>query len=176
MQKRAAVTTYIIIGIVILIIGILGLIFSSDIKRAFTESLNPEVKDLRLFVEECVKSTTEDVLRLAAIQGGYVEIPSRIEDNFAYLPPPPAAVKTPFWYFRGSSMIPKKELMEEQISFYVQDNIAECLAEAGETFMLHRPSDLSEHEATRTVRKFIICCAKIELWLLGYDVTLDGAA
>jgi hypothetical protein len=57
-----------------------------------------------------------------------------------------------------------------------QDHIASRLAKAGETFMMHRPSDVSEKKARQMVRKFIICFVKVELWLLGYDVSLDGTA
>lgn len=57
-----------------------------------------------------------------------------------------------------------------------QDGIALRLVKAGENFMLHRPADIREHDARRLIHRFIICCAKVELWLLGYDVLLDGTA
>ncbi len=57
-----------------------------------------------------------------------------------------------------------------------QDHIASQLSKAGETFMMHRPPDVSDKKARQMVRKFIICFAKVELWLLGYDVSLDGTA
>ncbi len=57
-----------------------------------------------------------------------------------------------------------------------QDGIAAQLGQTGENFMRHRPADIPEKDARRVIRKFIICCAKIELWLLGYDIHLDGTA
>ena len=126
-SRKGSVTIYIIIGIIILIVGSLGIVYKDDIKQAFTEALNPEAKDLRLFVETCLAQTTEDALRLAALQGGYLELPSNLNDAFAYLPPPPAAATTPYWWFRGRSYVPQKELMQRQFSDYVNDNVASCL-------------------------------------------------
>ncbi|MGD8522595.1 MAG: peptidoglycan-binding domain-containing protein [Desulfobacterales bacterium] len=57
-----------------------------------------------------------------------------------------------------------------------QDGMAAQLAQAGEDFMRHRPADIRIRDARRSIHKFIICCAKIELWLLGYEVSLDGTA
>jgi hypothetical protein len=57
-----------------------------------------------------------------------------------------------------------------------QDGIAAQLGQTGENFMRHRPADIREIDARRVIRKFIICCAKIELWLFGYDIRLDGTA
>ena len=57
-----------------------------------------------------------------------------------------------------------------------QDGIAARLGQTGEDFMRHRPADIRKQDARNITHKFIICCAKIELWLLGYDISLDGTA
>jgi len=70
---------------------------------------------------------------------------------------------------------PTLELATIQVLFD-QDRISERLGEAGETFLSHRPEHIRERDAKRAVRRFVICCAKVELWLLGYEVPLDGKA
>jgi hypothetical protein len=57
-----------------------------------------------------------------------------------------------------------------------QDGLAGQLGTTGKHFMKHRPADIGEKAARRLIRKFTICSAKIELWLLGYDLALDGSA
>jgi len=59
-------------------------------------------------------------------------------------------------------------------ALFDQDHIAERLAGTGEFFIDHCPAELSEKQAQRSIRRFIVCVAKIELWLLGYDVRPDG--
>ena len=55
-----------------------------------------------------------------------------------------------------------------------QDGITEKLAQAGKDFLTNKPDGVSKKEVRRTIPGFVTCCTKIELWLLGYDVPLDG--
>jgi len=57
-----------------------------------------------------------------------------------------------------------------------QDAIARHLAEADQAFRFERPLMISKQRARRLLRTFIVATAKIELWLLGYDVTPGGEA
>jgi hypothetical protein len=50
------------------------------------------------------------------------------------------------------------------------------LGKTGENFMKYRPAEIGEKAAGQLVDRFAVCCAKIELWLLGYEVPLDGRA
>ena len=69
------------------------------------------------------------------------------------------------------------DLVHETIRvLFDQDALAAQLGRTGQNFMKYRPADISEKAAGRLIHKFTVCCAKIELWLLGYDVPLDGRA
>jgi len=59
-----------------------------------------------------------------------------------------------------------------------QDRFVEALSEAGsdDEFQIRRPESLSKARARRIAQSFIINVAKIELWLLGFDVSPDGKA
>ena len=57
-----------------------------------------------------------------------------------------------------------------------QDALARRLGTAGKDFLKYCPTDIGENAARRLIHRFVICCAKIELWLLGYDLALDGSA
>ena len=54
-----------------------------------------------------------------------------------------------------------------------QDRLAARLGQAGKDFMKYCPAEIPEKQARRSIYRFSVCCAKIELWLLGYDVPLD---
>lgn len=55
-----------------------------------------------------------------------------------------------------------------------QDGITERLGRAGADFTGHRPADMSKAKFQRVVSGFVVSVAKVELWLLGFDVTPDG--
>ncbi len=56
-----------------------------------------------------------------------------------------------------------------------QDLIQARLAAAGAGFEIRLPHDLEPDDARELARRFIVCAATIELWLLGYPVMLDGS-
>ena len=69
----------------------------------------------------------------------------------------------------------RPEMMPETVSaLFDQDRIVGRLAESEENFRLVLPKDVIKKWGSRFVAKFIICCAKVELWLLGYQIQLDG--
>jgi hypothetical protein len=127
MNKKGGVTIYIIIGIVLLILSTTVILFASDIRQFVVESRNPEVKDVRLLVESCMNNQVNDALRLILLQGGYIDLPSRLDSAGAYLPPPPSPLKVPFWWYKGVSYVPSKQKMETEISNYVSSNLDSCL-------------------------------------------------
>ena len=57
-----------------------------------------------------------------------------------------------------------------------QDRFVEALSEAGgdEEFRIRRPQFLPKARAQDLAQSFIVNVAKIELWLLGFDVSPDG--
>jgi peptidoglycan hydrolase-like protein with peptidoglycan-binding domain len=66
-------------------------------------------------------------------------------------------------------------------ALFDQDNIVEKLSEAGssnngakKSFTIFRPSNLKRKKANALANRFIINAAKVELWLLGFNVTIDG--
>ena len=55
-----------------------------------------------------------------------------------------------------------------------QDGIADRLGQAGHDFTGRRPAGMSKATFQKLVRGFVVSVAKVELWLLGFDVPLDG--
>ena len=61
-------------------------------------------------------------------------------------------------------------------ALFDQDRILEGISKAwnGQSFNLKRPQAFNAVKTQERVKNFIVCCAKIELWLHGYDAKLDG--
>lgn len=66
-------------------------------------------------------------------------------------------------------------------ALFDQDNMVEKLSDAGssnngakKSFTIFRPSNLKRKKARKLVNRFVINVAKVELWLLGFNVGIDG--
>jgi hypothetical protein len=128
MKKRGQVTLFIIIGIIIVLVAIMGIAFRHQIARTIGRLFFPEAEPLRVFVERCIDINAEGAVELAAQQGGYVVVPERLAQSFdGYLPPPPSPLKVPMWWYKGTSYVPSVEEVELQLAEYVQDNLEICL-------------------------------------------------
>lgn len=129
-SKKGGVTIYIIIGIVILLVAVTAIVYSENIRRFYVESRNPEVKDIRLFIENCLDTQTKEAIQIASLQGGYTEIPSVLDNKGSYLPPPSLLnppIKTPYWWDDGVSYVPSEERVQQELANYVKNNIKSCL-------------------------------------------------
>ena len=69
--------------------------------------------------------------------------------------------------------LPAAPVLETVEILFDQDLLAARLGQAGKDFMKFLPPDIPEKQARHSIYRFSVFCAKIELWLLGYDVPLD---
>jgi len=133
MNKKGAVTVYIIIGIIIVIAASLLFVYRGALSQRITESMNPEVKPLRLYIEDCAEQSVQKAIELAALQGGYIELPEQLEyaplSRPGYLPPPPAGIKIPMWWYDGKSFVPTNAQMKEQFDTFVQEEMEQCISD-----------------------------------------------
>jgi hypothetical protein len=77
----------------------------------------------------------------------------------------------------GEDSLPQGYFPETIAALFDQDRFVEALSRAGTGdggFALRRPQGLSEERAQTLARAFIVNVAKVELWLLGFEVDPDG--
>lgn len=76
----------------------------------------------------------------------------------------------------GTRTLSQRYAPEPLALLFDQDRFVEALSEAGgdEEFRIRRPQFLSRARARDLAQSFIVNVAKIELWLLGFDVSPDG--
>jgi len=125
MQKKGQVTAFMIIGILILFSTAFIIYFKP--KAIFPEKIPPEVMPVKTYVESCIEQIAEPAITQTGLQGGYLELPDKINKNpFSYLDF--SGLKVPYWYYKGEDRIPSKKYMEEQLAKYINKNLDTCLA------------------------------------------------
>lgn len=100
----------------------------------------------------------------------------------AELEPTTSETLMPFFWVNllfglGDELLPQRYRPETLALLFDQDRFVAALSEAGSGdggFTIERPETLSESKAQRLAKSVIVNVAKVELWLLGFDVEPDG--
>lgn len=143
LNKRAVVTSFIIVGILIvsLMIGIYytkDYILKSEWQKLREQPVPEQVKDVKDFVDSCVRDVGEEAVRLVGMQAGFVEIPGdpvfltrfNIFSNNLLVG---GSLRVPYWLYMQANgiskeQIPSKQKIEQEISSYLDNNLKSCLA------------------------------------------------
>lgn len=135
MNKQSQVTTFIIVGIIMLFaIAVVVFVakFSQNINVIDQEEL--ERTPIEIYVGDCLEQIQKEALILLGQNGGYIEIPQ----TTLYNPYASAAYGNkrefaiPSWYVLGENKAPTLDSMENEISNYVEENLDFCLQDFGE--------------------------------------------
>ncbi len=125
-MKKAQITPFIIIGALILLSTSLFIYYRNFIVIE-PEILPEDVVPIKTYIEACLKDTGKDAAIKAGMQGGYIDLPNQINLNRAYVELTPGSfIKIPYWYYNGISFIPSIDVMQNQLSGYIKDNIKKC--------------------------------------------------
>jgi len=123
MRKKAQITIFILIAVVILI-GVSLIIFTNVSDQQGTELkkttvLSMDAISIKIFVEECVDIVGEKGLIFIGNHGGYYNLPTpSINDQYFSLP---------YYYFERLDLTPSIETIQNEISFYMNENLLSCL-------------------------------------------------
>jgi hypothetical protein len=130
--KKAQVTIFIIIGLILLLSAAIAIYFyqtrvTAPIKRVV--AVPEEVQQIYDYVATCLDQIGKDGLIIMGTQGGYIEIPPIIDKNpSAYISADPAGlVKTPLWYYEGEDRTPSLEYMQRALALYIKQNLPDCV-------------------------------------------------
>lgn len=114
--KRAQVTIFIIIAI-LLVAGIAGFFFIKARGNSQNNNIPMEIKPIYDYVQECITETGYNAVYDLADRGGYY-----------YLPNETTAYGIPY-YLNQKITIPTNQELEQQISYYLEDNLIYCASE-----------------------------------------------
>ena len=156
-SKRASVTTYIIIGLVILIVGATAVYVFTQFEREeaalqadYISKLSDEVQEPLFFVDNCIRQTTRQGLDIIGQQGGWIDFHNpKVTGKtfqFGYFPTEYDGVsltqdqdslKLPYWYHMSSSSdcrscsfsynAPTLAQIESMLEFYIGENLQSCI-------------------------------------------------
>ncbi|MGM5485195.1 MAG: hypothetical protein ACQEP1_04975 [Nanobdellota archaeon] len=132
-MKKAQVTNFLVMGAIIIIMVAVFLFLRHEVLKEVEpdDVVSGQYSDVEGYVEQCVKDTALEGVRMLGSQGGYIYIPDTIESNpFSYMKPLGGGMfKVPYWYYRGKNRIPRRYEMERDIQEYVKANVDSCLSE-----------------------------------------------
>ncbi len=131
--KRAQITVFIIIGIIVLFTAAVALYITSGKKAPDREEVvvPSEIKPVYDFVTGCMSEISEEAVQLAGIQGGYVNLEKQQE--IIRTPPsyikidPGNLIKLPMWHYEGEERIPSESFIQNEIAEHVKESMAGCL-------------------------------------------------
>src|SRR3989344_1500781 len=127
-KKRGQITLFIVLGILLVVAVVLIIIYEENItlSQILPERLFPaKTGAIESYVEGCAENVARDGLALLGAQGGYIYLPSAIENNpLSYVD---TGIKVPYWQYHTESRIPTLEIMEAHLSRYVNEHLRACI-------------------------------------------------
>ncbi len=125
MSKKAQVTLFIILGIILVAAIVLGLVLSNEFSKtesqdeiALVSSLPPDMREVRKQVDSCSQFVLEEAILEAGRYAGYNSpLENALEVDGTYVN---------YGKLRGDEVLPEISLMEEEIATYMDTFIPDC--------------------------------------------------
>ncbi len=131
MNKKAQITLFIIIGLVLLLtFGLVIYVTTKKVTQPVEELIVPDdVRSIYDYIATCLSETSREALGILGQQGGYIYIPDSIAktptsyiplDSFNFF-------KLPYWYYEGEDRTPSVNRMQSEVSKYIKENFGKCI-------------------------------------------------
>ncbi len=129
MNTKGQITSFIILGIVILIAVGFTVYFLQYQPTPPTVQVDENILPVYNNVFLCVKELSTQGVNKLGLQGGYLNIPPAIKNNPSSRVSltPSGSFSIPYWFYEGENRIPTIEQMQREISLYVKDNLKDCV-------------------------------------------------
>ncbi len=111
-SKRSQITPFIIIAIVIVSFLLLYFIIKSNLS---VSGINPNVKEVYNYVQECIEKVGNDALFHIGDTGGYFFVPNLSTEN-----------ERAYYFYENNNYMPSKESIEEELSTYMNEMLFFC--------------------------------------------------
>ncbi len=126
--KKAQVTIFIIVGIVMLLAVALVLLLQKQIVSFKTDELIPTEKGkVETYITSCIQDAGDQALFLIGTQGGYINVPQDIQtDASQHLRLSPMNV-IPYWAYGPNVRIPALSAIKQELDQYIEQHTKSCL-------------------------------------------------
>ena len=130
MQKRAQVTLFVVIAIVI----VAGIAIFFAVKPRIAPAVPSEFRPIQTYFLGCVQEKLREGVDIASSQGGWIEVPA-FEPGSSYMPFSSQldffGIGIPYWYYISGNniarqQVPSLALIEQQLADFLEEKIAEC--------------------------------------------------
>ena len=127
-SKKAQVTIFIIIGLVLVLAVVLVIALKQELVTFKPGEIIPTQKGkVEQFITACIEQVGDDALAKVGAQGGYIDVPAQItQDANQYLRRSTFLV-TPYWAYGPNTNIPSLDFIKQEIDRYMEQNIRGCL-------------------------------------------------
>lgn len=130
-SKKAQVTLFVIIAVIIIGILIAGYMFRDRLFFSSTDSQFQEVYD---YYDSCIYSTAQEGIKIMGSSGGYIDLPE-FEGGSEYAPFSSQldflGSGVPYWYYVSGNgivneQVPSQSLMQNQLGDYIESELKRC--------------------------------------------------
>lgn len=127
-NKKAQVTIFIILGILLVLALIIIIAFQQEIVTFKPGELIPTSKGkIEQFISSCIEKAGNDAVEKVGAQGGYIHIPLAIAiDSSRHLKTSPLTT-IPYWAYGPTLSIPALDEIKQQIDGYIESHVRDCL-------------------------------------------------
>ncbi len=133
--RKAQVTIFIILGILLLLSAALFMLLRSEqIGFDISEIIPTEKGTVENYITSCITQVGEDGLDLIGLQGGYIEVPERFTKDINWNIEVSDFLYVPLWASGNIVDQPTLDEIKIDLDQYVEENVRNCLFENDESF------------------------------------------
>jgi hypothetical protein len=121
-NKKAQITIFIVIGLLLLLIVGLTLFFTQEMFKY--AGLDDQFIPVALYAEQCVEDVTREAIFIAGMNGGYINPP--YEEDEAYLD---AGFPVTYWFLAGKDRSVTLPRLELELERHLEEQINDCLTD-----------------------------------------------
>lgn len=128
-MKKGQITLFMIIALIILI-AIALYIYVTQQTQTFIPDvvIPPNVEPINRYISTCIGDVAKEGMILQGLQGGFIDIPNKIQYTRSSHISVGQSQIIPNWYHNGENRIPSLEYMERDLEGYILRNLETCEA------------------------------------------------
>jgi len=127
-SKKAQITIFIILGIVILIAVSLVILLKTELVTFKTGDIIPTEKGkVENYITSCIEKSGDEALTTIGAQGGYIEVQKDIANDLTQSLRTSPITVIPYWAYGENTRIPTLPEIKERIDHYLEANVRACL-------------------------------------------------
>jgi hypothetical protein len=133
-MRKGQVTLFVVLGIILVVLVAVFIAYRDTIMEqagkvgiGSTLAMSNEAKQVQAGMGSCLKNVAEMGVILMGLQGGYTVIDDRIKHTTSetvlnYYP----YEGTAYFHYSGQDLVPTKEMMAEQLAYFINANSKAC--------------------------------------------------